>query len=466
MPFKTILFALLASVLMAQGRPRLIVMTDFFKDPDDKQSLIRLLTYANEFEIEGIIATSLAYGDGAVRPELIREVIADYQKVLGNLRRHERKGFEYPTAESLARIVKPGAGVIRKWVGRKRGFPVPFPPGARDTRDCEPPEKWIGPGKDTPASRHIIEVLDRNDSRPVWITIWGGPMDLAQALWQVRNQRTPEEESRFVSKLRVYQVSWQDTGAVWIWNNFPGLFLILNAESMSGIYAEGPAALRDARWVDANVRSRGPLGAGYPKADIEGVKEGDTPSFLHLLAPGLSDPENPEWGGWGGRFRRVDETRRFYVSASDNHPESNEAQRRKQWTVARWNEAAANDFAARMAWCVRSFENANHNPVVSIDGDAGGMVLHREVAAGQRVWLDAAKSHDPDGDPIDYHWWQYVEAGSFPDAIPIVDARSARASFAAPRVARPATIHVVLSASDRGAPPLTSYRRVIFTVLP
>jgi hypothetical protein len=467
MRFKIILVTLLcAAQLTAESRPRLIVLTDFFKDPDDKQSLIRLLTYANEFEIEGIVATSLAFGDGSVRPELIREVIGDYGKVLGSLRRHEQKGFEYPAAEALARVVKAGAPVVRKFAGRNKGFPAPYPPGARDSRVCDPAEKWIGPGKDTAASRHIIEVVDRKDARPVWVTIWGGAMDLAQALWRVRSERTPEEAKRFVGKLRVYQISWQDTGAVWIWNNVPDLFLILNSESMRGFYAEGPAALRDAAWVDANVRSRGALGAGYPEADVKGVKEGDTPSFLHLLARGLSDAEVPEWGGWGGRFRRLDDARRFYVSAADNHPESNDPERRKQWTVGRWIEAAANDFAARMTWCVKGFKEANHNPVVAIDGDAGTGVVRREVRAGQRVWLDAGKSSDRDGDAIDFHWWQYVEAGSFAETVPISDARLAKASFVAPKVARRETVHVVLAATDRGAPRLTSYRRVVFTVLP
>src|SRR4051812_34918252 len=74
----------------ALDRPRLLVLTDFFKHPDDKQSLIRLLTYANEFELEGLIATSLAFGTGEVRPDLIKGVIDDYAKVFPNLREHGR----------------------------------------------------------------------------------------------------------------------------------------------------------------------------------------------------------------------------------------------------------------------------------------------------------------------------------------------------------------------------------------
>ena len=101
--------------IAASNRPRLIVMTDYFKDPDDKQSMIRFLTYSNEFEIEGLITTSLAFGDGSVRPELLREQIAEYAQVYPVLRQHGRPGYEYPEPSSLDRLVKPGADVV--WGG-------------------------------------------------------------------------------------------------------------------------------------------------------------------------------------------------------------------------------------------------------------------------------------------------------------------------------------------------------------
>ena len=40
------------------AKPRLLVLTDIGGDPDDQQSMIRLMTYANEFEIEGLIASA------------------------------------------------------------------------------------------------------------------------------------------------------------------------------------------------------------------------------------------------------------------------------------------------------------------------------------------------------------------------------------------------------------------------
>lgn len=451
----------------AAERTRLIVLTDFFKDPDDKQSLIRLLTYANEFDIEGLIATSLAFGDGSVRPELIQATLDDYGKVVGSLRRHERPGFPYPSMESLKLVVKAGAPVVRTWAGFNKGFEAPYPPGVRDSRTCDPAEKWIGPGKDTAASRHIIEVVDRKDPRPVWITVWGGAMDLAQAIWSVRQHRTPAEARRFVDKLRVYQISWQDTGTIWIWKNVPELFLILNIEAHRGIHTEGPEEMRDGPWTDTNVRKdHGALGAGYPVAGRPGIKEGDTPSFLHLLARGLNDPEHPEWGGWGGRFRPFGNGTRFFVETGDGHPESHDELRRRQWTVARWNRVTSNDFAARMDWCVRPFQGANHNPVVMLNGDRSVRVLERAAKPGETVWLDASGTKDPDGNPIGYRWWQYHEAGTLAAEVKIANPEAVRTALTVPAVTRPGTIHIVLAATDRGAPPLTSYRRLVLNVAP
>jgi hypothetical protein len=479
-PFR---FVLLATVLLtstvapvssatADDRPRLIVLSDYFKDPDDKQSMIRLLVYANEFELEGLIATSLAFGDGAVRPELLHEIIGDYAKVYPNLRLHERPGHAFPSPDALVRMVKPGAHVVRTRAGTDKGFAIPYPAGGRDSRACTPAENWIGAGKDTPASDHIIQVVDRDDPRPVWVAVWGGPMDLAQALWKVRQTRSADAVTRFVGKLRLYQISWQDSGAVWLWDNFPELFRLQSTTVAHGLYADGPPHLRDAAWVQANLlEGHGPLGATYPPANAHGktavnVKEGDTASFLHLLAPGLTDPNQPTWGGWGGRFQPLDSTSRRFVDARDRHPESDDPRRENRWTLARWNEAIANDFAARMDWCVRPYTAANHPPVVHLEGDASRRVLQRTVPAGTTVSLSAAGTTDPDGHAVEYRWWQYEEPGTFQGKIPLAESGARDVRFVAPTVSAPQTIHLILAVTDRGEPRLTSYRRAVVTVTP
>lgn len=458
----------LTADLFAQEKKRVIVLTDFYKDPDDKQSMIRFLTYANEFDIEGLIATSLAYGTGEVHPEWIEDIIDEYGKVLCNLRNHDRPGFKYPSVRKLKNVVKEGAHVIRKWKGRNRGFPVPYPKGTKDSRSCDPALNWIGLGKDTVASNHIINVVDKKDSRPVWIIVWGGSMDLAQALWRVRHDRTAAQIADFVSKLRVYQVSWQDTGAVWIWEQFPELFLLQTSDSMRGMYQEGNPTCRNQTWIDNNVKnSHGALGTQYPKAgSIDGIKEGDTPSFLYLLAPGLSDPEHPDWGCWGGRFKAYGGGTNFYVDARDKHPDTSNATAEKHWTVGRWNKQRNQDFAARMDWCIENYANANHNPVAHLNGDRSTDVLEMTVVSGQTVNLSANRSSDPDGDNLSYHWWQYEEADSYESTVSMSGSTSKNASFTAPSVSFSRTVHIILEVIDNGKPNLTSYRRLVVTVEP
>ena len=93
------------------SRARLIVLTDISSltagvaEPDDGQSLIRLMLYANEFNIEGLIATSnLGHGQ-KTRPDLIRQVVDAYEKVRPNLLLHDPR---YLPAEVLRGGIKVG----------------------------------------------------------------------------------------------------------------------------------------------------------------------------------------------------------------------------------------------------------------------------------------------------------------------------------------------------------------------
>src|SRR5436309_1969609 len=98
----------------AEGRTRLIVLTDIssltagVREPDDGQSLIRLLLYANDLEIEGLIASANMGHGQVVRPELIREALAAYARVRPNLLLHDPR---YPPAEKLLERVKAGQPV-------------------------------------------------------------------------------------------------------------------------------------------------------------------------------------------------------------------------------------------------------------------------------------------------------------------------------------------------------------------
>src|SRR5262249_11288067 len=156
-----------------------------------------------------------------------------------------------------------------------------------------------------------IAVVDRPDPHPVWVVIWGGSADLAQALWKVRATRTPEELGRFVSKLRVHTIGDQDSTAPWIREQFPGLSVITQRRAHRGMYRGGDTSLVSPEWVGTSIRNHGPLGDLYPNYNggdiwsaklgrVRGIKEGDTPSFLSLVPNGLGDPQRPGLGSWGG----------------------------------------------------------------------------------------------------------------------------------------------------------------------
>ena len=93
----------------AEERPRLAILTDISGDPDDQQSMVRLMVYSREFEIEALIASASGtpgeLEESMVQPYLIREIVKAYGELLPNLQRHA-KGW--PSPEYLLSVVKSG----------------------------------------------------------------------------------------------------------------------------------------------------------------------------------------------------------------------------------------------------------------------------------------------------------------------------------------------------------------------
>lgn len=417
-------------------KPRLLVLTDIGGDPDDQQSMVRLMCYSNEFDIEGLIATSRLGHGYTVEPDLIQEIVDGYGQVYNNLVLHDSN---YPTKAYLESKIKSG--------------------------QPSPGTGSLGAGKDTEGSNWIISCVDTVDSRPLNIAIWGGATDLAQAIWKVKNTRSTEEFNAFVSKMRVHCIAKQDNTVDWIINNAPNIFLILNynVDSSSavfrGMYRGGDVTITQTAWMNTNVKTNhGALGALYPMVtNIGCMKEGDTPSWFYFLSGrlGLGDPEYPNWGSWGGRFNHSANNR--WVDGTDTYGGTTDGHA----TVWRWRQEFQNDFAARMDWCVMPYSQANHRPVAAVNGS-----LIRTVAPGTVVTLDATGSTDPDGNTLSYEWMYYKEAGSYGSDLTINNSQSITANFTAPTVSTPETIHVILKVKDGGSPSLVSYKRVIVTVDP
>lgn len=451
------------------SNPRLILLTDITNEPDDEESLVRLLLYSNQIDIEGLIATTSVWLKKGVQPERIQRFVEAYGNVRNNLSKHA-SGF--PSGEDLLKVIKPGVD----------GYKM----------------KSVGAGMSTEGTQHIIDVVDRDDSRPVWIALWGGANTLAQTLFDVRESRSEEDTAAFVAKLRVYSIADQDDAGRWLRDEFPGLFYIVSPTNprdgreyytctWTGIsgdryYQNGPMVdfeYVDSAWLEKNIiKDHGALTALYPP--FKYIMEGDSPSFMNLIGNGLNSDVDPSFGGWGGRYalhQSYAESRPIWTNSRDtialpgglNHTSP-------QATIWRWRKDFQHDFAARADWCVAdAYEKANHNPVLVVNEDTGNGIIRIVAQPGSNVILSAEGSKDPDGDRLTYEWFVYPEASTYSGAkdVKIKDNYARDARFEIPEASSknkdagtPRTIHIILSVKDSGVPNLRSYRRIICTVVP
>jgi len=443
-------------------KQRVFVLTDITNEPDDQQSLVRFLVYANEYDIEGLVATTSTHLRSKTRKDKIEALVRDYGKVKSNLDKHA-KG--YPSMEYLLSITT-------------EHLPLYSMEG-------------VGEGKDSPGSNLLIEAVDKEDKRPLWVSVWGGANCLAQALWKVRDTRTQEEVRDFVSKIKVYSISDQDFTGRWIRNNFPEIFYIVDPSAgdsyieyykatWTGIagdkfYKNGPGLhfdLVDNPWLEENIRdNHGPLGANYLPVDY--IMEGDTPSFFGLIDNGLGWYISPAYGGWGGRYefyRSYAEKDKIWAGSVNTQDEIILPDGRKeasnQATIWRWREAYQHDFAARMDWNIAGdFHMANHNPVIVLNKNEGRAIARGSISPGKKVQLSAIGTHDPDGDELAYRWFVYREAGRFEGELEIDNPEGEEIIFTMPELKRGQELHIILEVKDAGIPSLFSYRRIILNNL-
>lgn len=461
-----LIFQLFHQSLCAQSnqKRRVVVLTDIEADPDDAESMVRFLTYSNEWDVEGLIATTSIHQKTRVAPQSIKKILLAYQKVLPNLLKNE-KGF--PSYEQLVLKVK-------------KGLPVYGMEG-------------VGEGKNSEGSDWIVKVLEKNDNRPVWFCVWGGTNVLAQALWKIQHTKSAAIAEKIYNKIRIYTISDQDDTGPWIRKNFTGIFYVLTPGynysdaawlGMSFPFPGSNTEVVSKEWLAKNIQQgHGALGATYP--DVAYGMEGDTPSFLNLIVNGLNDPEHPNYGGWGGRyefylpafhnsnsgmFKRDNwptdepETRAIWTNAEDSVKGiDGKEYKSAQATIWRWRLAFQNDMTARMEWCNKPYNECNHPPVPKL-----AIPDSFSVKSGELFYLDADGTYDPDGDSMSYLWYQYKEAGTYPGSISFKPYASNLYNLpvTAPQVNTPQTIHFILQVTDKGTPALTRYKRVIITVLP
>ncbi|NDW13629.1 DUF1593 domain-containing protein [Bacteroides sp. 214] len=254
--------------LMAQApvpvKPRILISTDIGgTDPDDNQSMAHFLMYSNLFETEGLVS-SPSYGTGNVS-EILR-MIDLYEKDLPKLKKHA-KGF--PSPAYLRSISKQG----RLGAAPYCGYTTP-----------------------TEGSDWIIKCARRKSKQPLWVLVWGGLDDLAQAL---------HDAPDIQDKIRIYWIGgpnkkWSTNSYAYIVENFPNLWFIENNASYRGFIANYKQMDEfNGKYYDTFINGAGHLGKDFKNYLNGNTKLGDTPSLLYMMD---GDPNDPTKESWGGSF--------------------------------------------------------------------------------------------------------------------------------------------------------------------
>ena len=273
-------FLLLVSIIFSAcankeslQKPRILVSTDIGgTDPDDNQSMVHLLMYSDCFELEGLVS-SPSFGKGS-KEEILR-MIDLYEKDFPKLNLHI-EGLMSPN--ELRKICKQG---------RRGNFP------------------YNGLGEPTEGSEWIIQCARKQSNRPLWILVWGGLEDLAQAL---------HDAPDIIPNIRVYWIGgpnkkWCVNSYAYIVENFPDLWIIENNASYRGFISDNKK--KDAfntLYYEEYVKNAGHMGADFINYYDGIVKMGDTPSLLYLMH---GDPDNPQGDSWGGSFEQLKNSPRY-----------------------------------------------------------------------------------------------------------------------------------------------------------
>ena len=437
-------------------KPRLVVCTDIAPadvEPDDMESMVRLMAYADMFEIEAII-TSVGWNCDPYPAEwaqYLQRVIEAYGKDVPKLMRRSGQTTFMPLENERRQHIGywPSVEYVRSRavMGSRHGG-----------------IKAIGEANDSEGSRLLIQLADETDKRPIYVAAWGGANTLAQAIWRVKQTRSDDKVRNFVSKFRLFTITDQDmkydmrmnlaySSHQWLRKDF--------SDHLQFVWDEGAwqeqCELGKQHWQQHKdgIQGHGALGQEYPTYKW-GV-EGDTPSMLFVMPNGLNDPEDPQQAGWAGyhqRGRCADSLTTAWGCWTEPVRAASVGYKR------RFYPDELSDFLARMQWAEKG--EGNRNPQVVIDRHKGHQPIHIDAKAGDTVRLDASKSADPDGDGLNFLWWQQPEIGSAKAVIDRPDQPTATVHI--PADARDTTIHIVCEVHDTGPYHLVAYRRIIIHV--
>ncbi|MEW4370755.1 DUF1593 domain-containing protein [Paenibacillus kandeliae] len=488
------------------SKARTVITND--GEVDDMNSMLRFLLYSNEMDLAGIVLTSSVYHyagdpDKGIAPyrwtgtEWLSQMTDAYAQAYPNL---IKQADGYPTPDYIRSVTKIG-NISYK--------------GEMD--------------KVTEGSEFLAKLFLDNDKRDLYVQTWGGTNTTARALKSIEEQYKGTDQwaaiqKKINDKLVLYIILDQDDSYNdYIAKSWPNIRIIndqsnfwhfayawkyhteaLNSK-LHGMWNyqniqhdHGPllalyALMGDGKMIDGELAEEQRGSADYlknnPQYDLyDFISEGDSPSFFYLINNGLRSNEDPSYGGWGGRFGKVNDTLyRNTVLDYDVYTNRYEA----EYSLLRWFDDIQNDFAARADWAIAtSYKDANHNPTLTVKEG-----LNLTAKPGQYMTLHAV-GQDPDGDKLTYKWWRYFEADTYNDSsvapapeekqlagdlllgihrpvaegekrntIGLKHSNTATVKFQVPKDAKSGdTIHMIAEVQDDGTHTLKHYQRVIITV--
>ena len=473
-------------------KPRTIVTTD--GEIDDVDSFIRMLLYANEYHLEGLVYSSSMWhykGDGkgtkivsemgmtkklyGEKTDLrwagvtwMQDLLEAYAKVYPNLSKNA-KGF--PTASSLKNLIKVG------------------------NIDFEGEMDY-----DTEGSNFIKAKLLDDNLTPLYLQVWGGTNTIARALKSIEDQYKKTEKWQEIYKkvckkaiiyaildqdatykkyisvhwkdVKVYYNSTQFACLAYPWKQqiptelhpvlegkFMGDNIINNHGALTKMYysyGDGQKQAGDDENIHGDItKLKNAQWGSFGQYDF--ISEGDSPAFLHLINVGLGNLENPQFGGWGGRLNQSKTNPNRWEDGKEVADFNSFTQKMDlAYPQTRWLIALQNDFAARADWCIKGFKEANHEPIVKLNAKS-------TISATPNSTIKlSGTAIDPDGNTLNYHWWQYDEVDTYSGKVSIQNADNKNASFKMPSdIKKGETIHLILEVKDNGSPQLTRYQRVV-----
>lgn len=430
-------------------RPRCIITQD--AEVDDMNSLIHVLLYSNEVDIQGIVQSSSKFHWKGVagqkeekytKPyrwpgtEWMQKYLNAYQKIYPNLKKHDKS---YPAPAYLKSVTKVGN------IGYK---------GEMDSA--------------TEGSELIKKTILDNDERTLYLLAWGGTNTISRALKDIEKEYKGTKQwdairKKIINKVVIPACGEQDetyseyiaeewpeikfmscsqmSSYAYMWRTQPedsskktlyAGFMLKNLIRKHGALLDNYVTWGDGTYLDGEepgsqfgtnedlLDSLNWWGGFNPVQKYQRydfLSEGDSPTFFMLLDTGLRTLEDITNGGFSGRYARADKKNskgqevNYWSPVTDTYVKE-DGSTMKVESSWKYIDDIQNDFAARADWCiVNDYVKANHAPKVSV---TEGTDI--KASAGETLKLHAIAT-DPDDDYVTVSWSEYTDASTTETAL-------------------------------------------------